>query len=429
MRPRPSSRVGVLLLSLAISAIDRGAIAQPPGAGAASETDPIVLDFGSQNASRKASFLSEEFALELEVSLPLRTEKRELRAKLPGPGTFELKRDPLAELVESGEPQYIGREARVEVRTKLPSLTPQSLRVQVDEVVNRVLAGRIEQATTEADGKKKEELTSYFTGLGIRVPDSDAKLKEQYVARRARFLGTAELLAALQELAQQRPQWISPAEQQKWKSLKGQQLAETYENWLKLDLGEKYLRACGLNLDTTKRGFETLIQARLEGLYALRTGNTSSEDRSRANIRPLPPEDLSRLRRAFTFTAVCRFVPASDPGDPNSSWLGGQRVSCQFEGISSRIVSGRLDATRHDAADWWFLQDYDPQQVRLSFHGNDQVLYELFQDGRHGRLHVSSLSSEKQSYRFELTPLRDAGQGPSVRVEESTTQSAPRFPF
>jgi hypothetical protein len=144
----------------------------------------------------------------------------------------------------------------------------------------------------------------------------------------------------------------------------------------------------------------------------------------------LTPAEQSQLRAAISVTLLCRFYPAADPRDPDSQWFNGQRVACRAKGVASIRLEGRLDPAGRDRVDWWLLEGYDPQTVRLDYEKNPAFRVEppyLVEGG--ARVRVVALGDKPVDYALELRPVKTSSGKLNVVIHESPSPSDRTFPY
>lgn len=380
----------------------------------------MEVDFTGDLSRVKKTLTSNGLAWEMPVAFPMLRDSLVVTAKLPEAGEVSWVMKNAFALVDVDCKRAEPKEFKITLRSRLAWMGQEQLKQTADGRIKELLSAQVAEATQEAQSKRPPELRSYFQSRNAKAPRDDEALRQAYIDRRTIDLGKPLLLAALEKLIEERTAWATAEEQAAWRKASDRELFEQYQRLLSLDLAEKHLRKCGFELDTTKRGFDALIESKFMALHALSTGESSAAVR----------DDLPRLRKSLIVDAVCQYVPPGDDSDLNAQWFNGQRVGTSISGVPLVRVHGSLAAARGDHADWWTLVGFDEAKVQLRFADTTGLQYELYPSpDAQTCLRISAAGANEVHYSFELLKRSGNQDGAAVVVRESPHKNDAKFPF
>lgn len=423
-----------LLLSILVLTDTNPLVAQNEPTSPATDNH-IMLDFRSDKSRGKPHFMPDGIAYRRSQQVDLRRGSVTLTVQLPDAGEVRF--------MESGkslaqfETRRKANESVVEliVRPVKPIQSRRQLENQAEAKVRKLLAEFQSQATKEMKGRGADALRNYIQSQNLIPPTMEEKLLDVAVQARTVELGSPRMLEQLQSLTQEHPTWISPEDQARYPRLTSQQRFVALKELYTLELAAQYIQDWGLKLDIKTLNGGRRIISKLDGMDAI-FGFTSGEGSGAA--RGLERREIDELRERTQIAGEVVYFPATDPLDSNSQWFHGQRVPCTIRGTDRIRIEGTLQASAHDAVDWWILANFDANTMQVNFSASASVTHELYTDRVQGtRLRVHTSSSESLSYTFEIIPQSTSGNSNTkassnltpVVIHESPVRSDAKFPF
>lgn len=396
---------------------------------------PVLrVDFAAAEPETPPRFLADGAAWEFPLGFTLAGRERvTIEAHLPEPGKFEFVQTNPAAQVEIRRQPPAGAIEKTEVLRTWKFKTMKDLGQEADKIALQALEQQRLQARQEMADRNVKALQAYLrkvSQLKTPVPEQEQDVRDLYEKVRAVELGPDVLRACLTELADRRGAWVTAEERKAWDKASGFELMRDYGRLLTLDLADKYLADCGFQRET-EQNFATVIGLKVAGIEAFAAGRSlDPKDVDARQAVKAAAQDLGKVRAALTVLAQCRYYLPADPEDPNSQWFHAQRVVCAARNLASVTVSGALDPSHHDRADWWTLVEYDPAWVRLEFPSVADVSYQVYPDGeRRYRLRAVSAGGGPVRYGFTLHARTVPADGKHVEVHESAVKAITKFPF
>jgi hypothetical protein len=292
------------------------------------------------------------------------------------------------------------------------------------------------QVAAEITGAGEEEMRRYLAERDAQIPPIEnrkkalTELRRLYLQERTLERVAPDLLLALEELAERRPNWVTSYQRRQWEQADGRTLLDDYLRLAEYEVKAEQLRRCRLDFDSNLPDFEAKVDSRFDAVHVAMSGKVGEDAaQTRKMAQALGQADLKKLHESLAVALRCRFFPEAHPKDPNAQWFGAQRVSCQAKGVASITVHGRLDPERDDRVDWWTLDDYD--DARVFFRAEEAPEFHVdppFRDRQQVRLRVVATGDEPATYTLTFRP-RKKRDGLSVVIHESPASADAAFPY
>jgi hypothetical protein len=388
----------------------------------------LDVDLSPKNKDRRIVFLDDGAAIEVVVNfLMLREPQVSLTAPIPEPGRFAVELANPKSLVEVKDVRRDPDAGAAEIVSKVPNVDPAELAQQARDALDKVLAPARKRLGPDAAKASKMAMKQYLIKDG-EPPDNDDELREAYLRARA-MEGSADVLRdKLAEIAKRRNRWFTPEEKEYWDKAKGRELGKLYQELLEIELSEEVLRKCGLEFDSSSRNFAKNLKPMLRAVNVIVTGRLADDKAAGKLVADaLSNEQLNQLRQSLGVSLKCRFYPEADAADGNAQWFAAQRVACRASGVSVIRVEGQLDPKKSDRVDWWRLEHYDPEAVKLVTSQGDARFDPPFVQEGAALLRVIATGDEPASYWFELRSDRPGAL--KVQVHESPAAGEAKFPY
>ncbi len=434
-RKRKRRQVAALPRRVALVAILAVAGAAWAQSGPPLQGPPVMrVDLTGANRERKTTFQADGLAMEVVGQLVMTGQTTvRIEASLPEPGEFKVESASPAAQVDVRNVRASGRQGTADVTARFTPMSVADAEHRAKQAVDRIWDPLEQKFRPEADQMDLKQLHAWLREKNIPIPEAKEPPRELELCRREyRTARVFEVIGPavrerLNELMDRKSQWFNAQDRAAIDEKNSRTLVETYQEQAKYDIIDEYLRGVDLGVETHRANYRTRLTVRLEAAYQVLTGKGG---RGTTVASGLTPAEQSRLRAALTVKLVCRFYPAADPQDPNAQWFNGQRTACRAKGVASIRLEGTLDPGKRDRVDWWLLEGYDPQTVRLDYPRNAAFRVDSpFMVGGGARLRVVAAGEKAVDYAVELRPVPASSGKLNVVIHESPSPSGRKFPY
>jgi hypothetical protein len=400
--------------------------------------NPLELDFTVPSPARRTTLSEDGFALEIAADfMMVKHAELLIEARLPEKGKFVVVQENAQALVDVSEQIVKGNTGLARLATRLPAYSLREAVKDAQAVAMKIGDPALEKKfLEEAQTMSAADLRSALQREGLAdVPEgknAEARLRAAYARQQALKQLLPKYREKLLELAKRRPDWVTDKDKARWERNLDRAVFDDYQTLLELEQMDQYLKRCGLESETNAQNVKAKLMGRMEAVHLLISGTFGEAPSVSASgaMKALTGQEVKAIRNALEVQLRCRFVPETDPADPNAQWFNGQRVACRAHGVASIQLVGKLDPGAHDRVDWWILDGYDSAAVVMD--PGKSAAYRVdppYPVPGGAALRVAATGDEPAPYTIEFRPAARVKGELRVMVHESPGAAKPKFPY